>query len=104
GPCIEAPAHPSRTAMRVKRGIDLVLSAIAVVVLSPLMLALAIVVRVTSAGPGLFRQRRVGVNGDLFTMFKFRTMYVDCDEAPHREYVTDLLRGVERDAARTGHY
>jgi lipopolysaccharide/colanic/teichoic acid biosynthesis glycosyltransferase len=37
-------------------------------------------------------------------MFKFRTMYVDCDEAPHREYVTDLLRGVERDAGPTGHY
>ncbi len=60
-----------------KRVLDFVVSAAALVLLAPLMTAIAILIRATSPGPALFSQKRVGKNGDLFTMFKFRTMRLD---------------------------
>jgi exopolysaccharide biosynthesis polyprenyl glycosylphosphotransferase len=52
----------------------------ALVVLLPLFLALAVWVRVSSRGPALFRQERVGTDGKPFTMYKFRSMYVDAEQ------------------------
>lgn len=63
-----------------KRLIDLVISAVALVALSPLLVAVAIVVRVSSPGPILFRQSRCGLNGRRFTMYKFRSMVQDAEE------------------------
>jgi len=57
-----------------KRGIDVVVASLALVLLSPLLVLIALLVRVTSRGPVLFRQRRVGLHGREFTMLKFRTM------------------------------
>jgi lipopolysaccharide/colanic/teichoic acid biosynthesis glycosyltransferase len=57
-----------------KRAFDLVVAGVLVVVLSPLMAALALLVRLESPGPVLFRQPRVGKDGNLFTAYKFRTM------------------------------
>lgn len=57
--------------------VDVTTSAIAIILLSPLWLIIALLVRVTSSGPALFRQQRVGRDGALFTMYKFRTMYHD---------------------------
>ena len=59
-----------------KRVLDLVVSSVALLVLSPLLAAVAILVRMTSPGPALFRQKRLGENGNVFTIFKFRTMVV----------------------------
>jgi Undecaprenyl-phosphate glucose phosphotransferase len=59
----------------IKRAEDLVLSAIAVVVLSPILLLAALVIRLTSPGPVLFVQPRVGFNNEAINVFKFRTMY-----------------------------
>jgi len=67
-------------ALLVKRIMDLVLSGAGLIVLSPLLLATALAVRLTSDGPVLFRQKRVGVNGRLFTVYKFRTMVRDAEE------------------------
>ena len=64
----------------VKRLFDLVLSFIALVVLAPLLVAVAIGIRIASPGPILYRARRVGLNQTLFTMYKFRTMRVDAEE------------------------
>jgi len=61
-----------------KRALDIVGSAGGVVVLSPLLVALSIWVRLDSAGPALFRQERVGRGGRLFRIHKFRTMRVAC--------------------------
>ena len=57
-----------------KRVIDVVVASLALVLLSPLLVLIALVVRTTSRGPVLYRQRRVGLHGREFTMLKFRTM------------------------------
>jgi lipopolysaccharide/colanic/teichoic acid biosynthesis glycosyltransferase len=55
------------------------------------MAVIAVVTRRTSCGPALFRQVRLGQHREPFVMLKFRTMYLDCDDGPHREYVRRLL-------------
>jgi exopolysaccharide biosynthesis polyprenyl glycosylphosphotransferase len=62
-------------ALVAKRAFDLVASAAALVVLSPLFLAIAAAVKLDSPGPVLFRQRRVGLAGRIFTVYKFRSMH-----------------------------
>ncbi len=57
-----------------RRALDLVVSLVGLGVLAPLMAGVAVTVRVTSPGPALFRQRRVGEKGVCFTMYKFRSM------------------------------
>jgi exopolysaccharide biosynthesis polyprenyl glycosylphosphotransferase len=64
----------------VKRATDLVLTSIGLVIISPLMLAIAAVVKLQDGGPVLFRQTRVGQAGELFTMLKFRSMVVDAEK------------------------
>jgi len=71
-------------ALMVKRGIDIAGAAVGLVVLSPLFLLLTIAVKLSSSGPAIFTQRRAGIHGRPFTMFKFRTMYPDA-ETRHAE-------------------
>ena len=66
-------------ALILKRALDLVLSALALVLFSPLMLGIAIAIRATSPGPVLFRQRRSTIRGRTFNMLKFRTMVPDAE-------------------------
>jgi lipopolysaccharide/colanic/teichoic acid biosynthesis glycosyltransferase len=63
----------------VKIVFDYTASASALVVLSPLFAGIAVVIRVTSPGPAFFTQTRVGQNGQVFRLIKFRTMYIDAD-------------------------
>ncbi|MEM4725258.1 MAG: sugar transferase [Candidatus Hadarchaeum sp.] len=62
--------------MRAKRWLDVVISFLALLLLSPLFILIALAVRLTSPGPALFRQQRLGKDGTPFTCLKFRTMYV----------------------------
>jgi exopolysaccharide biosynthesis polyprenyl glycosylphosphotransferase len=71
-----APADEIR--LLVKRLIDVVVAVAALVVISPLMLLVVILVKVTSPGPAIFRQVRCGLNGRRFTFYKFRSM---CENA-----------------------
>jgi exopolysaccharide biosynthesis polyprenyl glycosylphosphotransferase len=68
------PADPTGFKFAIKHGLDRVVSFLALVAGAPLLLGIALAVRVTSPGPVLFRQRRVGHNGTVFDLLKFRTM------------------------------
>ncbi len=76
-----------------KRILDIVGSALAIALLSPLLLAAAILVRLDSRGPVFFKQTRLGVGGRPFTLIKFRTMHHNGDESVHREYMAQLVQG-----------
>ena len=64
----------------IKRIIDIVLSAVALVVSSPIMLGVAIAIKLDDGGPVLFKQTRVGIHGKPFTMYKFRSMVTNAEE------------------------
>lgn len=68
-----------RSSRMLKRAMDLAMSGFALIVLGPLLLALALAVRLTSSGPILFRQVRIGQDGKEFELLKFRTMEVNDD-------------------------
>ena len=63
----------------IKRFMDIVLSALGLLILALPMLIVAILVRIDSPGPVLFRQKRLGLNGCVFEMYKFRSMVVDAE-------------------------
>lgn len=87
----------------VKRVIDVALGMVALLVLSPVFVLVAIAVRLSSKGPVLFRQERVGRGQRPFTMFKFRTMHVGGDDSEHRAYVRAMLTpGEDFEAAQSG--
>jgi len=67
-------------ALLLKTTFDRSVAAVACVLLAPVLLALYLLVRITSPGPGLFRQTRVGKDGTTFTLYKFRTMGADAEE------------------------
>lgn len=82
----------------VKRALDVVLSLISLVVLSPLLLLVTIAVRLDSPGPALFKQKRFGKDRTFFEIYKFRTMRIDTP----RDVPTNDLRGSKRYITRVG--
>ena len=72
---------------------DIVGSSLALITLSPLFLAIAVAIKLSSPGPVLFRQVRIGQHGDPFTFLKFRSMYSVNDPEIHREYIKQLIAG-----------
>jgi lipopolysaccharide/colanic/teichoic acid biosynthesis glycosyltransferase len=77
----------------IKRAMDVVGSIFAIILFSPLFCAIAAAVKLTSKGPVLFRQKRIGQYGVPFMFVKFRSMYVNNDATIHKEYVTQLIAG-----------
>jgi Undecaprenyl-phosphate glucose phosphotransferase len=71
-----------------KRAFDLVVATLALIVLSPVMIATAIAIRLDSPGPVLFKQKRYGFNNELIEVYKFRSMYVDQSDAGAAQLVT----------------
>jgi exopolysaccharide biosynthesis polyprenyl glycosylphosphotransferase len=85
-----------------KSGIDIVGSSCALILGAPVLVVIAIAVKVTSEGPVLFRQTRHGQFGEPFTFLKFRSMFVRNDPKIHQEYVEKLIKGQqEADASGT---
>lgn len=76
-----SPGFHMRTGLRVyKRVFSFLLGGLAVVLIAPLMILVVIAIRLDSKGPALFKQKRVGENGQLFTVYKFRSMYDGSDK------------------------
>lgn len=82
-----------------KRAFDVICSLLALLCLSPLLLAVAIVIRRDSAGPILFSQERVGRSGKTFRIYKFRSMYVDAEQQGPQ-----LSSTMDKRITRVGHY
>ncbi len=76
-----------------KRMIDILGSLSLLALLSPIFLVTAAAIKLTSAGPVLFRQKRIGEHGTPFTFLKFRSMYMNNDSSEHKEYVRQLIAG-----------
>jgi len=74
----------------IKRPMDFILSLLALIILSPLMLTIAILVRIKLGSPVIFRQQRPGLNEKIFTLYKFRTMTDERDE--NGELLPDSVR------------
>lgn len=74
-----------------KRCLDLFLLLLGLPVILPVMLVVALLIKIVSKGPVFFRQERIGYLGKPFTCWKFRTMHADADPELHREYVGNLI-------------
>ena len=85
-----------------KRAIDIVGSLVAILLLSPLLLLVALLIKIVSPGPVLFRQKRVGYLGRVFTIWKFRTMHVNADTTLHQNYLRELIHN-EKEMTKLDH-
>ncbi len=84
----------------IKRGIDILLAAVILIVLSPLLLLLVLAIKLDSRGPVLFSQQRVGANKVIFPIYKFRTMRID---TPH-DVPTHMLKNPNQYITRVGRF
>ena len=90
----------ARRYLPVKRGLDVLLSGCGIVVLSPVLLGVALAVKLESPGPILFKQKRVGKNKKTFEIWKFRSMRTDTP----KDLPTHLLNDPEHFITRTGRF
>jgi lipopolysaccharide/colanic/teichoic acid biosynthesis glycosyltransferase len=90
---VDQTAGDSRWLLALRRLFDLVFATTMILLLAPILIAVAIAVRIDSRGPALFRQRRVGYREREFTLYKFRSMRLDADPRGHQAYVTALIKG-----------
>ena len=84
----------------IKRTIDVLLSGIGILVLSPILLILCIAIKLDSPGPILFTQKRVGIHKSYFQIYKFRTMRTDTP----KDMPTHMLSNPEQYITRTGKF
>ena len=82
----------------VKRGIDVILSGLAIVILSPVLLILCIAIKIDSRGSILFKQKRIGIHKSYFWIYKFRTMRTDTP----KDMPTHLLANPEQYITKVG--
>lgn len=90
-----APASESArlAGLTTKRALDIVFSLAVIVLGLPFYALIAALIKITSEGPVLFVQDRVGKECRPFKFYKFRTMLVDCNDAQHRNFAEDFIKG-----------
>ena len=83
----------SSSARIIKRGIDVIVSSLVLLITSPLWLIIALATKIETRGPVFYKQERVGMDGHIFVLYKFRSMHddVEIDEA-HREYMARMIK------------
>ena len=92
-PELQKKEDTRKFALSVKRSIDVLGSAAALTVLSPVLALIVLAIKITSKGPVLFKQERLGQYGKPFTVLKFRSMRTDCDSRIHEQYVSQFIAG-----------
>lgn len=93
-PMIRLFREPLSSGARIlKRTSDLVISILSVTLLFPLWLLIAVLIKLDSRGPIFYTQERVGMDGRLFLLYKFRTMVANADSELHREYQRAFIAG-----------
>jgi len=90
-PDLIAEQSSKRISLTLKRMIDITVSLLGLIVLSPLFAAISLLIKLTSKGPVFYRQERVGQFGKRFVFLKFRSMFVDNDPSIHKEFVKNLI-------------
>ena len=93
---------PRATVSRRKRALDVALACALLAITSPVWLALAVAIKLTSRGPVLFRQQRLGLNEVPFTMLKFRSMHFGAPETAHEAFVTSMITAAPTMSAING--
>ena len=83
----------SRASRLAKRVSDLVIALMALTILAPLWLLIALLIKLDSRGPVFYKQERVGMDGRVFLFYKFRTMHAGTDDSRHREYQRLYIKG-----------
>ncbi len=97
--CLSSPHAISAARLTPTRGaalgraLDLTVAVVALIVLAVPMMIIGLVIRLTSKGPALFQQQRIGYRGQTFTMYKFRTMHTGVGDEMLRELIAAELRG-----------
>jgi lipopolysaccharide/colanic/teichoic acid biosynthesis glycosyltransferase len=95
----KSPAHSrEQSYLIVKRGMDIVVASVALVILAPLLALVALAIKIDSHGPVLFLQERMGYDRRRrvqkeFTIFKFRSMAHKCDQTVHERVVAEFVNG-----------
>lgn len=84
----------------IKRGVDLILSLMGLIILSPVFIILCIWIKLDSKGPILFKQKRVGINKSYFNILKFRTMRVDTP----KDMPTHMLKDPDQFITKSGKF
>jgi lipopolysaccharide/colanic/teichoic acid biosynthesis glycosyltransferase len=90
---LSAKSAKKRVPMVVKRAIDILGSGFLLLLLSPVLTVITLLIKITSKGPAIFEQERVGQFGRRFKCLKFRTMYANNDPKIHREFVQSFIAG-----------
>jgi lipopolysaccharide/colanic/teichoic acid biosynthesis glycosyltransferase len=101
-PDISRKEDSKKLAFGIKRAMDLFGSAAALLCFSPALAAIALAIKLSSKGPVLFRQERLGQYGQTFTFLKFRSMYTNCDAKIHQDYVNQFIAGQVGESAGDG--
>jgi len=78
----------------IKRLFDFVVSLVALILLTPLLILIAVVIMLNSPGPFIFRQTRIGKGGTPFTCYKFRTMTDGADQTVYEQFIKDVMHSV----------
>lgn len=84
-------------AYRSKRILDIVAACLGLLIAAPFAAVIAVLIKLSSPGPVLFRQTRIGKDGKEFLFYKFRSMREGCDDATHREYIKLFIEGKDEE-------
>lgn len=90
---LEDSIKPLRFQRALKKVIDILGALTGIILFSPIMLIIALAVKINSPGPIIFKQTRLGLKGRRFPFYKYRSMYLNMDDRIHREYVSNLIEG-----------